>query len=179
MIAEKGAGRSGLLIGDLIGGFFAFILMGLWHGTQYMFFWLGIFLALGITVNRIWDWLNIKDEFGAYTWLVDDLHGAWAWLYFGIAAISVWPTTTNLDSFADSAARIATLEGFLGAVSTMFGLILARRITIFIDELPPPPVGVYWVAKQILLAAVWAGVVILFGNALSEISTFNYYADIT
>ena len=178
-VAEKGAGRSGLLIGNLIGGFFAFILMGLWHGTQYMFFWLGIFLAIGITINRLWEWIVTKDDFGSYTWLVQDIAGALAWFYFGIAAISVWPNINSLTDFLNTISRITTIDGILGAFLALFGLILARRMTTLIDKFPILPNAYILPAKQAVLVVSWIVIVMLFANALSEISTFNYYANIT
>lgn len=179
LIASSGAGRGGLIVGNMVGGFFAFIIMGLWHGNAYMFLWLGVLLALGVTVNRLWDLVAPEAGDGLLGAAREHLSGAWAWLYFGIAAMTVWPNVPSLAAYGKLLAQLASLSGLAGMALTMLALIGWRLATQGLDRLPALPAPARQALRQVVIAVNAVIVFLLFRHLYQDISTFNYYANIT
>ena len=100
--------------------FFTFFLLGLWHGTTIMFFIYGLFLGLGVSVNKLYQVL-MRDRLGKekyqqlsshpfYQHLAKGLTGS----YFAVALTCFWMDVDKFLGLFGNAAGTVLLLGFLG-----------------------------------------------------------------
>ena len=129
-LGERFGTRSNMAYLGAIAFFVTFVVMGIWHGTTYIFFVYGLFLGAGVTVNRLWQifvpqWFG-KDDYKNLQqrqWYFQ-LSRAATLSYLAVALSSFWIT----DEQAVALSRPAGLAIFLGgyvvlvAAGTMAGL---------------------------------------------------------
>jgi alginate O-acetyltransferase complex protein AlgI len=128
-LGERFGTRSNMAYLGAIAFFVTFVVMGIWHGTTYIFFVYGLFLGAGVTVNRLWQ-IWVPQWFGkdGYKNLQQrqwyfQLSRAATLSYLAVALSSFWIT----DEQAAALSRPAGLAIFLGgyvvlvAAGTMAG----------------------------------------------------------
>ena len=105
--------------------FVVFFLLGVWHGTNYLYVVLGVCLGLGVSVNKLWD-VELTRLLGragrqrlAGNLLYASLARGMALAYFVMAAVASW----DFASVADLA-RFAADVGWLKLAGS-YGLLVA------------------------------------------------------
>ena len=115
-LGERFGTRSNMAYLGAIAFFVTFAVMGIWHGTTYIFFVYGVFLGAGVTINRLWQiwapqWLgkNGYKNLQQSQWYFQ-LSRAATLSYLAVALSSFWIT----DAQAAALIRPAGLAIFLG-----------------------------------------------------------------
>ena len=121
--------RSNMAYLGAIAFFVTFVVMGIWHGTTYIFFVYGLFLGAGVTVNRLWQiwapqWLgksgykNLQQR----QWYFQ-LSRAATLSYLAVALTSFWITDQQAAALIRPDGLAIFLGGFVGLVAagTMAG----------------------------------------------------------
>ena len=121
--------RSNMAYLGAIAFFVTFVVMGIWHGTTYIFFVYGLFLGAGVTVNRLWQiwapqWLgksgykNLQQR----EWYFQ-LSRAATLSYLAVALTSFWITDQQAAALIRPDGLAIFLGGYVGLVAagTMAG----------------------------------------------------------
>ena len=121
--------RSNMAYLGAIAFFVTFVVMGIWHGTTYIFFVYGLFLGAGVTVNRLWQiwapqWLgksgykNLQQR----QWYFQ-LSRAATLSYLAVALTSFWITDQQAAALIRPDGLAIFLGGYVGLVAagTMAG----------------------------------------------------------
>ena len=120
-LGERFGTRSNMAYLGAIAFFVTFVVMGIWHGTTYIFFVYGLFLGAGVTVNRLWQiwapqWLgkNGYKNLQQRQWYFQ-LSRAATLSFLAVALSSFWIT----DEQAAALCRPAGLAIFLGGYAVL------------------------------------------------------------
>jgi alginate O-acetyltransferase complex protein AlgI len=128
-LAERFGTRSNMAYLGAIAFFVTFVVMGIWHGTTYIFFLYGLVLGAGITVNRLWQiwapqWLgkNGYKNLQQRQWYFQ-LSRAATLSYLAVTLAAFWITDEQAAALSRPASLAILLGGYvvLVAAGTMAG----------------------------------------------------------
>jgi len=117
--------------------FLTFFIMGLWHGSSWMFLIYGLFLGAGVSVNKLFDVLMRKYFSVSYNKMIDHslsglLGAAFTFMYFSMGLSCFWLDFNGLAQLMgkfkiQGFLVIFVLGGLIGAV-VMFLMGLVRDV---------------------------------------------------
>jgi alginate O-acetyltransferase complex protein AlgI len=128
-LGERFGTRSNMAYLGAIAFFVTFVVMGIWHGTTYIFFVYGLFLGAGVTVNRLWQiwapqWFgkNGYKNLQQRQWYFQ-LSRAATLSFLAVALSSFWITSEQAAALIRPAGLAIFLGGYvvLVAAGTMAG----------------------------------------------------------
>jgi alginate O-acetyltransferase complex protein AlgI len=128
-LGERFGTRNNMAYLGAIAFFVAFVVMGIWHGTTYIFFVYGLFLGVGVIVNRLWQlwapqWLGksgYKDLLQRQWYF--QLSRAVTLSYLAVAVCAFWITDQQAAALIHPAGLAILLGGYvvLAAAATVAG----------------------------------------------------------
>jgi D-alanyl-lipoteichoic acid acyltransferase DltB (MBOAT superfamily) len=145
--------RSNMAYLGAVAFFVTFLVMGVWHGTTYVFFFYGLFLGAGVTINRLWQiwapqWLS-KDGWKSLQqrqWYFE-LSRAAALSYLALGLSSFWITDEQAAALVSSAglAIVAGTYSTLLVVGTAAGFLWDGITALFKKLAPHDARGLLWI----------------------------------
>jgi alginate O-acetyltransferase complex protein AlgI len=128
-LGERFGTRSNMAYLGAIAFFVTFLVMGIWHGTTYIFFLYGLFLGAGAIVNRLWQiwapqWLG-KNNYKILQqrqWYFQ-LSRAATLCYLAVACTAFWITDQQAAALIQPTGLAIFLVGYVAlvAAATMAG----------------------------------------------------------
>lgn len=124
----------------VVGFFITFFLMGIWHGTTLAFVYYAVFLALGVSLNKLFEvqsreWLG-KQRFKSlraneiYRLVGQALTGA----YFAYALACVWKSPDELVRFVHEYGAAKHFRSFVVCVAIFAGFQILVRVVEFLNR---------------------------------------------
>lgn len=165
--------------------FVTFLLMGIWHGTTLSFVIFGVLLAIGVSVNKLFE-NTVRAKLGKEQYLAfsENFFARFGgrvvtYGYFALALTCVWRTSSQIVWLAQRLGILGLVAIFVGSVIIVLcGMLVADGMMPFFRRLVPVvtpaisgrPMTRLWLAVQILLISA-----IVFSKTLS-IPEFVYKA---
>jgi D-alanyl-lipoteichoic acid acyltransferase DltB (MBOAT superfamily) len=151
--------------------FVTFLVMGVWHGTTYVYVVYGVFLGAGVSLNKLYQLLFVK-MFGrsrynylCKRWLYKNISRTMTLCYFCISLICLWNNTSVLIKFLESLSVHGVIAVICG-VCLLFFMILPlydglRRLFTMLSQWLATVVGTavttnVWTAANALCAIYFA-----------------------
>lgn len=114
--------------------FVTFFVMGIWHGSTIVFAIYGLFLGLGISLNKLYQvfakkWLGKKRYSGLkQKWFYSMLCTGFTFSYFSMALVVMWPKNEWLQRYMNVAGAGSFLRTFilLGIIASVSLALVAR-----------------------------------------------------
>ena len=172
-------------LGAFLSNFFTFFIMGIWHGTTLVFVVYGLFLGLGMSINKLYQVL-VRNFFGkkgcaqienntVYQYVCTGL----AISYFSMALTCFWLTIHQfLSLFGHLAWAILLMTFFILTVFFSFMAVLGdfikKTARILIDK-GKDSLG-FFIFRQFWLAVRLFFLIYLFLNSINPIPPFIYQA---
>ena len=125
MLAFRWPNREAVPYLGVMAYFLTFFIMGLWHGSSWMFLIYGLFLGAGVSVNKLFDVLMRKYFSGSYNKMIDHslsglLGAAFTFMYFSMGLSCFW---LDFNGLAQLMGKLK-IQGFL-VIFVLGGLIVA------------------------------------------------------
>jgi len=142
-LGERFGTRSNMAYLGAIAFFVTFLVMGIWHGTTYIFFVYGLFLGVGVIINRLWQiWAPLWLGKSGYKNLQQrqwyfQLSRAATLSYLAVAVCAFWITDRQAAALIRPDGLPILLGGYavLVAVGTMAGFTWDGIHAFFRDRL--------------------------------------------
>jgi len=130
-LGEKFGNRNNMAYLGAVAFFVTFVVMGVWHGTTYIFLVYGLFLGAGVTINRLW-------QIWAAQWLGKDGYKRLQqrqWYFQVSRAATLSYLALALSSFwiaDEQAAALCRPVGVAVFAGSFMALILAGAVAGFV-----------------------------------------------
>jgi D-alanyl-lipoteichoic acid acyltransferase DltB (MBOAT superfamily) len=114
--------------------FIVFFVMGLWHGSGSMFVVLGILLATGVSVNKLYE-VEMKQRLGSAHFkrlrannLYRALSRSAALTYLAICFTPIWPANSTMSDLWQLVANLGTYGLLTNVIASMVVLVVMQML---------------------------------------------------